>query len=87
MHKTKRKKDLRLVTAEQAKCNPSLIQVGMKICTNCRKPLQRQQHMVEAEPPLENLLSKEEDDFVPPEIEFESLNETLGQIGKSPLSQ
>eukprot|EP00795_Rhopilema_esculentum_P004766 gene4766-21070_t len=84
VHKTKRTKDLRLVTAEQAKCNPSLVQVGMKICTNCRKQLQR---VVGVEPPLENLLSEEEDDFVPPEIEFESLNETLGKIGESPLSQ
>ena len=84
VHKTKRTKDLRLVTAEQAKCNPSLVQVGIKICTNCRKQLQR---VVEVEPPLENLFSEEEDDFVPPEIEFESLNETLGQIGESPLSQ
>ena len=84
VHKTKRTKDLRLVTAEQAKCNPSLVQVRMKICTNCRKQLQR---VVEVEPPLENLFSEEEDDFVPLEIEFESLNETLGQIGESLLSQ
>lgn len=86
VHATKRRKDLRLITAEQAKCNQSLVQVGMKICTNCRKQLQRTQCMVD-EQPLENQHSEEEDNFVPPEIEFENLNETLGLIGESPLSQ
>ena len=86
-HKTKRTKDLRLVTVEQAKCNPSLVQVGMKICTNCRKLPQKPQHMVEEELPIENLHSEEEDNFVPPEIEFKNLNETLELIGESPLSQ
>ena len=87
VHKTRRTKDLRFVTAEQAKCNPSLVQVGMKICTNCRKQLQKPQCMVEEELPIENLHSEGEDDFVPPEIEVENLNETLELIGESPLSQ
>ena len=43
--------------------------------------------MVEEELPIENLHSEGEDDFVPPEIEVENLNETLELIGESPLSQ
>ena len=91
-------KDLRLVTKEQAARHPSLVQIGMKLCCPCRKKLAKQQketlaNQNQVDTCSSESLSSAEDEipneeiFVSPEFEFETLNQSLVLIGESPLNR
>ena len=97
-HSAKKVKDLRLVTKEQAARHPSLVQIGMKLCCPCRKKLAKQQketlaNQNQVDTSSSESLSSAEDEipneeiYVSPEFEFETLNQSLVLIGESPLNR
>ena len=94
-HTSKRTKDLRHVTDIQARDYPSLVSVGEKICTNCRKRLGKLPPEAAIQPSDDEQNEEQgiddsfthDQSFTSPEVELSSLNTSLELIGATPFKK
>ena len=90
-HKSRRAKDLRNVTDGQAQEHPSLVLIGEKICSNCRKRLGTLSPEAESESSSDEQQERQglddsfthDQSFTSSEVELSSLNTSLELIGAS----
>ena len=94
-HKSRRAKDLRNVTDRQAQEHPSLVSIGEKICSNCRKRLGTPSSEAETESSSDEHQEEQglddsftyDQSFTSSEVELSSLNTSLELIGASSFKE